>query len=173
MTLDVSRHDRFVLRRRIEFVVDEYEFSIPGEGEEAGDGEPIWFVLQRRFKFKVDIGFFADDRKSTPLMRILARQRLDPKARYDIAAADGGPIGQIQKRLRQVPPQLDVHALRRRRRRGLRRPRQSRWARPSSAASSAQGPRTPPASSTAACSRRRRSEWTCCRRGRARQAGAA
>ncbi len=30
-------------------------------------------------------------------MRILARQRFDPTARYDITTADGSPIGQIQK----------------------------------------------------------------------------
>lgn len=30
-------------------------------------------------------------------MRILARQRFDPRARYDITAADGSAVGQMQK----------------------------------------------------------------------------
>lgn len=98
MTIDVSRHDHFVLRQRIKLVINQYEFSIPaGEGDEATDGAPFCFVEQKRFKFKEDIGFFADETKTTPLMRILARQRFDPKARYDIADAGGAPVGQIQK----------------------------------------------------------------------------
>lgn len=98
MTIDISSHDHFVLRQRIRLVINQYEFSVPtGAGEEAGDGVPFCFVEQKRFKFKEDIGFFADATKTTPLMRILARQRFDPKARYDIATADGAPIGQIQK----------------------------------------------------------------------------
>lgn len=92
--IDISAHDHFVLRQRVKLVINQYVFSVP-EGD--GDGAEFCFVEQKRFKFKEDIGFFADDTKSTPLMRILARQRFDPKARYDIATADGAPIGQIQK----------------------------------------------------------------------------
>jgi uncharacterized protein YxjI len=100
--IDIASHDRFVLRQRIKLVINQYEFSLPGEdGDGAGDGgidgEAFCFVEQKRFKFKEDIGFFADASKGIPLMRILARQRFDPKARYDIATADGAPIGQIQK----------------------------------------------------------------------------
>ncbi|MCW3039611.1 MAG: hypothetical protein JWM31_1516 [Solirubrobacterales bacterium] len=93
--IDISAHDRFVLRQRLKLVINQYEFSVPGE--DGTDGESFCFVEQRRFKFKEDIGFFADETKTTPLMRILARQRFDPKARYDIATADGTAIGQIQK----------------------------------------------------------------------------
>jgi uncharacterized protein YxjI len=92
--IDITAHDHFVLRQRLKLVINQYEFSVP-EGET--DGESFCFVEQKRFKFKEDIGFFADESKTTPLMRILARQRFDPKARYDITTADGQPIGQIQK----------------------------------------------------------------------------
>lgn len=86
--------DRFVLRQRIKLVINQYEFSVPRPSD---DGEPICFVEQARFKFKEDIRFFRDDSKNTELMRILARQRFDPRARYDITLADGNKLGEIQK----------------------------------------------------------------------------
>jgi uncharacterized protein YxjI len=54
-------------------------------------------VRQKPFKFKEDIRFFTDESKTTELMRIKARQRFDPRARYDIVGADGTKIGEIQK----------------------------------------------------------------------------
>jgi uncharacterized protein YxjI len=92
--VDPNHHDRFVLRQRLKLVINQYEFSIPTE---EGDGEPFCFVEQKRFKFKEDIGFFADDSKTQELLRIKARQRFDPKARYDITAPDGSKVGEIQK----------------------------------------------------------------------------
>jgi uncharacterized protein YxjI len=94
-----NEHDRFVLRQRIKLVVNQYEFSVPSDGAEGsdGDGEPFCFVEQARFKFKEDIRFFTDASKTTELMRILARQRFDPRARYDVTAAGGEKIGEIQK----------------------------------------------------------------------------
>jgi len=93
MTIDVAFQDHFVLRQRVKLVINQYEFSLP-DGD--GDGVPFCFVEQARFKFKEDIRFFTDDTKSTELLRILARQRFDPRATYDIAA-EGVPIGGIQK----------------------------------------------------------------------------
>jgi uncharacterized protein YxjI len=92
--IDPNQHDRFVLQQRVKLVINQYHFSIPVE---EGDGEPFCFVEQKRFKFKEDIGFFADESKATELLRIKARQRFDPKARYDITAPDGTKIGEIQK----------------------------------------------------------------------------
>jgi uncharacterized protein YxjI len=93
--VDPNAHDRFILRQRVRLVVNQYEFSLPGEGDEPG--EPFCFVHQRRFKFKEDIRFYTDDSKTTELVRIKARQRFDPRARYDVTAADGEKIGEIQK----------------------------------------------------------------------------
>lgn len=94
--VDPNMYDRFILRQRFRPVVNEYEFSLPeGSGDEAGP--PFCFVRQRRFTFKEDIRFFADDSRSVELMRIKARQRFDPVARYDVTAADGSKIGEIQK----------------------------------------------------------------------------
>jgi uncharacterized protein YxjI len=92
--IDPNQHDRFVLQQRVKLVINQYHFSIPTEED---DGEQFCFVEQKRFKFKEDIGFFADESKATELMRIKARQRFDPKARYDVTAPDGTKIGEIQK----------------------------------------------------------------------------
>ena len=95
MPVDPNAHDQFVLRQRIRPIVNQYEFSLPGA--DGQPGEPIAFVEQQRFKFKEDIRFYADDTKQQELLRINARQRFDPRARYDVTAADGTKIGEIQK----------------------------------------------------------------------------
>jgi uncharacterized protein YxjI len=93
--VDPNAHDRFILRQRIRPVINHYEFSLPAD--DGQPGEPISFVEQKRFKFKEDIRFYADDSKQQELLRIKARQRFDPRARYDVTAADGTKIGEIQK----------------------------------------------------------------------------
>jgi uncharacterized protein YxjI len=92
--INPNDHDRFVLQQRIRFVINQYEFSVP-DGE--SDGEAFCFVEQARFKFKEDIRFYTDDSKSHELQRILARQRFDPSARYDVTTPDGAKVGEIQK----------------------------------------------------------------------------
>ena len=92
--LDPNQHNRFVLRQHVKLVINQYEFSVP---DDTGDGTPFCFVEQKRFKFKEDIRFFTDTSKSNEMMKILARQRFDPRARYDITAPDGSKIGEIQK----------------------------------------------------------------------------
>ncbi len=94
--VDPNHHDRFVLRQKFRFVVNEYEFSLPSPGSEA-PGTPFAFVRQKPFKFKEDIRFYADNSQSVELMRVKARQRFDPAAKYDVVAADGTHIGYIQK----------------------------------------------------------------------------
>ena len=93
--VDVTQQDHLVLHQRFKLVINQYEFSVPGP--DGGDGEPFCFVEQKRFKFKEDIRFFNDETKSEELMRILARQRFDPRARYDITLTDGTRLGEIQK----------------------------------------------------------------------------
>ena len=76
-------------------MVNEYEFSLPGPGDTPGPA--FCFVRQKPFKFKEDIRFYVNESQSAELMRIKARQRFDPRARYDVVAADGAKIGQVQK----------------------------------------------------------------------------
>ena len=94
--VDPNQHDRFILRQKFRFVVNEYEFSLPSPGSDA-PGTPFAFVRQKPFKFKEDIRFYADNTQSVELMRVKARQRFDPAAKYDVVSADGTPIGHIQK----------------------------------------------------------------------------
>ena len=93
--IDPNAHDRFVLRQRIRLVINQYEFSLPEDGDEPA--QPFCFVEQKRFKFKEDIRFYTDDTKTTEIMRIKARQRFDPRARYDVTTPDCQKIGEIQK----------------------------------------------------------------------------
>ncbi|HEX8073835.1 MAG TPA: hypothetical protein VF545_02535 [Thermoleophilaceae bacterium] len=93
--VDPTAHDVFILRQRLRFMVNQYEFSLPDE--DGKPGPPFCFVQQRRFKFKEDIRFYTDATKTVELMRIKARQRFDPRARYDVTAADGQKVGEIQK----------------------------------------------------------------------------
>ncbi len=95
MPTDPNQHDRFVMRQRIRPMINQYEITLPGADGEPGD--PICFVEQARFKFKEDIRFYADESKSVELMRLKARQRFDPRARYDVTDDRGTKIGEIQK----------------------------------------------------------------------------
>jgi uncharacterized protein YxjI len=54
-------------------------------------------VEQKRFTFKEDIRFYTDDSKQEEILRIKARQRFDPRARYDVTDAGGEKVGEIQK----------------------------------------------------------------------------
>jgi uncharacterized protein YxjI len=90
-----AEHDRFTLRQRWAPMVNRYEFSVPGA--DGAPDLPVCFVQQKRFKFKEDIRFYADASKTVELMRIKARQRFDPRARYDITDQNGHKIGEIQK----------------------------------------------------------------------------
>jgi hypothetical protein len=90
-----NEHDRFVLRQRIRPIVNQYEFSLPDE--DGKPGAPFCFVEQARFKFKEDIRFYTDDSKAHEMLRIKARQRFDPSARYDVTGPGGEKIGEIQK----------------------------------------------------------------------------
>jgi uncharacterized protein YxjI len=93
--VDPNQHDQFILRQRWAPVVNRYEFTLPASDGEPG--QPVCFVEQARFKFKEDIRFFTDDSKQVEVMRLKARQRFDPAARYDVTDPSGAKIGEIQK----------------------------------------------------------------------------
>src|ERR687896_2202036 len=96
LSIDPNEHDRFILRQRFRPVDNEYEFSLPAADGES-PGPAFCFVRQQRFKFKEDIRFYSDASRSMELMRIKARQRFDPSARYDVTTPDGRKVGEIQK----------------------------------------------------------------------------
>ncbi|CAN5869497.1 hypothetical protein BH23ACT12_BH23ACT12_03780 [soil metagenome] len=94
--VDPNQFDRFILRQRFRMVTNVYDFYVAGPDGEAA-GEPICFVKQKTFKFKEDIRFYTDRSRSEELMRIKARRRFDPSARYDVTDSEGRAIGAIQK----------------------------------------------------------------------------
>jgi uncharacterized protein YxjI len=92
---DPNDHDVFLLRQRWTLVINRYEFFV---ADATGrPGPPVAFVEQKRFRFKEDIRFYADESKQRLVMKILARRRFDPAARYDITDGAGERIGAIQK----------------------------------------------------------------------------
>ena len=95
--VDLASQDRFVLRQKIKLVINQYFFSLPGPDGEEDPSQRVAFVEQKRFKFKEDIRFYTDEQKTTELLRIKARQRFDPRAKYDITDAQDQRIGLIQK----------------------------------------------------------------------------
>ena len=95
--VDPTQHDKFVLRQKIKMVINQYFFTLQGPGGEEDPSQPVAFVEQKRFTFKEDIRFYTDESKSEELMRIKARQRFDPRAKYDVTDAHGQKLGMIQK----------------------------------------------------------------------------
>jgi uncharacterized protein YxjI len=95
MLVDPNQQDLFLLRQRIRPIINQYEFSLPNP--DGSPGTAFCFVEQKRFKFKEDIRFYTDDTKGVETMRIKARQRFDPRARYDVTDETGAKIGEIQK----------------------------------------------------------------------------
>jgi len=92
---DPNAHDVFLLRQPWTLVINRYVFSLPDA--QGNEGQRFAFVEQKRFKFKEDIRFFTDETKRVELLRIKARQRFDPAARYDVTVTAGEKIGEIQK----------------------------------------------------------------------------
>jgi uncharacterized protein YxjI len=91
----IAQQDKFLLRQKWAPFVNRYEFSIPDEQGKPQD--VVAYVQQKRFKFKEDIRFYSDESRTVEIMRIKARQRFDPRARYDVTDANGAKIGEIQK----------------------------------------------------------------------------
>jgi uncharacterized protein YxjI len=91
--------DRFTIRQRVRLVGNRYEVrrALPGDEE----GELLAFVQQKTFALKEDLRFYADEEKTTELFRVKARQRFDPKARYNVTDAEGTPIGELAKAFRR------------------------------------------------------------------------
>jgi uncharacterized protein YxjI len=90
--VDPNEHDVFTIRQRFAPVINRYEIALAEQPD-----RPFAFVEQKRFAFKEDIRFYRDDAKDEELWRILARQRFDPAARYDVTTAGGAKLGEIQK----------------------------------------------------------------------------
>jgi len=90
---DMFDLDRFLVRRKV--------FRILGAGFHVYDpsGNVVGFSEQRAFKLKEDIRVYTDDRKSTELLSIRARQIVDFSAAYDVVdSAEGRKVGALRRK---------------------------------------------------------------------------
>jgi uncharacterized protein YxjI len=86
---DWLSEDRFVIDQLIRPMANLYRIS-------AGP-TPVAFVRQKKMAIKEDIRFYADESKAQEILRIKARQRFDPRARYDVTDPMETKVGEIQK----------------------------------------------------------------------------
>jgi hypothetical protein len=61
-------------------------------------GRLLLYVRQKAFRLREAVTVFADREQTRPLYTIAADRVLDFSARYDIAAADGRPVGAVRRR---------------------------------------------------------------------------
>ncbi len=87
--------DHFFVKQKVTMMVNRYEIrsALPGGGE----GPVVAVAAQKRFAFKEQVVFYADDDKRVPVFGFKARQRIDLGATYDVTDADGRAIGWFRK----------------------------------------------------------------------------
>jgi len=102
MVSDAFSHDRFLVDQLIRPVANLYRVTPLAIGETPAGG-PIAFVRQKKLAVKEDIRFYGDEQETQELFRIKARSFFDTGgARYDVTAADGGPIGVLHHQLKSL-----------------------------------------------------------------------
>ncbi len=93
---DAFSHDRFLIEQLVRPIVNLYQVTALGPGEQPA-GPPVAFVRQKRMAIKEDIRFFSDEGETRELFRIKARAVLELGGRYDVTADDGTRIGVLEK----------------------------------------------------------------------------
>lgn len=91
---DLAQLDHFAVKQKITMMVNRYEIRAGG-----ASGPVVAVAAQKRFAFKEQVTFFADDDKRVPVFGFKARQRIDLGATYDVTDADGTPIGWFRKKV--------------------------------------------------------------------------
>ena len=86
---------RFIVKQRITALVNRYEIRTANADGSMGD--IIAMAQQKRFAFKEQVTFYADEARSTPVFSFKARQVIELAAVYDVFDAAGTPIGYFQK----------------------------------------------------------------------------
>lgn len=95
MGSDLTRVERFAVTQRITMMVNRYEIRelLP----DGSTGDLLAFAQQKRFAFKEQVTFYADEQRTVPVFGFKARQRLDLGATYDVFDQVGEPIGWFRK----------------------------------------------------------------------------
>ena len=86
---------RFFVRQRVTVMVNRYE--VRAVGPDGGEGELLAFAQQKRFAFKEQVTFHADEAGTRPVFSFRARQGLDVRAEHDVFDGQGQPIGYFRK----------------------------------------------------------------------------
>jgi uncharacterized protein YxjI len=92
---DLASTDRFFVKQRITMLVNRYE--IRAAQPDGSEGALLAVAQQKRFAFKEQVTFFADEARTQPVFGFKARQRLDLGATYDVTDPAGLPIGWFRK----------------------------------------------------------------------------
>jgi len=92
---DLEHLDHFYVKQRITMMANRYE--IRAAAADGGEGPVIAVAQQKRFAFKEQVTFYADEAKRVPVFGFKARQRMDLGATYDVTDAAGTPIGWFRK----------------------------------------------------------------------------
>lgn len=91
----VTHVPRFFVKQKITALVNRYEIRTANADGSLGD--IIAMAQQKRFAFKEQVTFYADEARTTPVFSFRARQVLELAAVYDVFDAAGTPIGYFQK----------------------------------------------------------------------------
>ena len=92
----IESADRFLIQQLFRPLGNEYRISIPPSGT-SDEGEPLLFVKQKKMAIKEDIRFRLDPDRDEHLFMIKSKSVFEFAGRHDVLAADGGPIGLLEK----------------------------------------------------------------------------
>ena len=96
---ELQQQDRFVVRQLIKPMVNIYRVTA-GDDPKA-PGPLVAYVRQKRLAFKEQITVFADENENQLLFQIKARRMIEIGGSYDVTAADGSPIGVLEKQFKR------------------------------------------------------------------------
>lgn len=90
-----SVSERFLVRQKLTMMVNRYDVIRTDEsGRELG---LLCFAEQKRMRFKEEVTFFTDAKKTSPVFGFKARKVIDLGSGYDVVDPAGNPIGWFRK----------------------------------------------------------------------------
>ncbi len=85
----------FIVEQKITALANQYRVFAGGQNGEKG--ELVSFAHQKRFAFKEQVEFFADESKSTLAFRVKAEKTLDVHGKFIVTDPPGNRIGAVRK----------------------------------------------------------------------------
>jgi hypothetical protein len=87
---------RFLVRQRITLGVNRYD--VHAANPDGSEGPLMAFAQQKRFAFKEEVVFWADDSRSRRVFSFTARQAMDVRAQHDVHDEHGRVLGTFGKK---------------------------------------------------------------------------